>query len=135
MDIGFQVCYLAVILNVVKNPAFTPSPAGGRGLGRGASEGKTSNGGTGTKSGLPDSKLLSFACSKESNQRKEHPTMAYGFPALLKKSGSCGTRVFNPQTVLAEIPRLFCAVPARGMSAKCPLFHSDLGAIGMAAGE
>ena len=33
--------------------------------------------------------------------------MAYGFPALLKKSGSCGTRY--AQTVLAEIPRLFCA--------------------------
>ena len=28
-----------------------------------------------------------------------------------------------------------CAVPVKGMSAKCPLFHSDLGAIGAVAGN
>ena len=43
---------------------------------------------------------LSFACPKESNQSKRPPTMAFGFPALLDKSGGCGTRC--AQTVLAE---------------------------------
>ena len=33
--------------------------------------------------------------------------MTFGFAALLKKLGSCGTRF--SQTVLAEILRLFCA--------------------------
>ena len=41
----------------------------------------------------------------------------------------------RPQTVLAKNSRFVCDVPARGMSAKCPLFHSDLGAIGAAAGD
>jgi hypothetical protein len=50
---------------------------------------------------LPGSKLLSFAYSKESNQSKRHPhAMTFGFPALLNKSGGCGTRF--AQTVLAE---------------------------------
>ena len=46
--------------------------------------------------------------------------MAFGFPVLLKKSGSCGTRAYSPQTVLAEIPRLFCAARhgSRGIKVK-----------------
>jgi hypothetical protein len=50
---------------------------------------------------------FTFACSKESNQIKEHPAIpAFGLPALLNKSSGCGTRY--AQTVLAEIPRFIC---------------------------
>ena len=71
-----------------------------------------------------------------------------GFPALLDNSGGCGTRwafktarvipnlakcwsAKSVVTVLAEIPWIVCVVPARGMSAKCPLLRRDLGAIGV----
>ena len=43
----------------------------------------------------PDGELLSFACAKESNQRKAHPeaSVACGdFPALLSGASGCGTR-------------------------------------------
>jgi hypothetical protein len=38
------------------------------------------------------------------------------------------------QTVLDEKSLLDCVDPAMGMPTKCPLFHSDLGVIGMAKG-
>ena len=59
--------------------------------------------------------------------------MACGYPALLINKGVCGTRC--AQTVLDENSFIDSVVPARGMSAKCPLFHSDLGAIGVAQGD
>ena len=65
--------------------------------------------------------------------KKTPPAKACGFPALLIKSGGCGTRF--AQTVLAENSRLDCVVPVLGMPTKCPLLHSDLGVIGMAAGD
>ena len=43
--------------------------------------------------------------------------------------------LFGAQTVLAENSRLDCVVPVLGMPTKCPLLHSDLGVIGMAAGD
>ena len=46
------------------------------------------------------------------------PAMAYGFPALLDKSGGCGTRF--AQTVLAENSWLVCAARhgSRGLKTK-----------------
>jgi hypothetical protein len=75
-----------------------------------------------------------FFCSAKRNRRKKRlpHTTAFGYPALLINKGVCGTRY--AQTVLDEIPFIDSVVPARGMSAKCPLFHSDLGAIGVAQG-
>jgi hypothetical protein len=37
--------------------------------------------------------------------------------------------------LLSENSHKACAVPVKGMSAKCPLFYSDLGAIGAVAGD
>jgi hypothetical protein len=64
-------------------------------------------------------------------KEKYTPAKAFGFPVLLIKSGGCGTRF--AQTVLAENSRHDCVVPVLGMPTKYPLFHSDLGVIGMAA--
>jgi len=64
----------------------------------------------GNRPGLPGGKLLSFACPKESNQRRKAPSSA-----VLRTSLRCSiSRVaaelgLRPQTVLAEFPRPLCA--------------------------
>jgi hypothetical protein len=48
------------------------------------------------------------------------------YPSILAQHlGGCGTRAFSTQTVLAAI---HLPLTVKVMSAKCPLFHSDLGA-------
>ena len=51
----------------VAGRGFIPSPASGRGLGRGAMVKFVPS------RGCPTASYFTFACSKESNQRKEHP--------------------------------------------------------------
>ena len=67
------------------------------------------------RSGLPDSKLLSFSCQKESNQRKRHSETCCDFrsqfPRIKRKIGAARTRamlrIIRPQTTLAMILFLF----------------------------
>jgi hypothetical protein len=74
---------------------------------------------------------FTFACSKESNQIKEHHYRL--IPVLLSLMG-VKLKLASLRQSLAENPHKACAVPVKGMSAKCPLFYSDLGAIGAAKG-
>ena len=77
-----------------------------------------------------------FCLSKIKYPNKKTPhTTACGYPALLINKGVCGTRAFSAQTVLDENSFIDCVVPVLGMPTKCPLFHSDLGVIGVAQGE
>jgi hypothetical protein len=49
------------------------------------------------KSGLPDGKLLSLACPRESNQREWHPAapVLRTSRVVANKTGGCGTRALR----------------------------------------
>jgi hypothetical protein len=73
------------------------------------------------KSGLPDMKLLSFACPKESNQSKRHPAAALSF-GLSAASG----RLRNSRFQHSNSPRRFPSAAqaegaARGLKVKTTL--------------
>ena len=77
-------------------------PCGLKGEGEGAGKMRYLN-----HSFSPLGEILSFCLSKiKYPNKKTPPTMACGFPALLDKSGGCGTRC--AQTVLAENSWFVC---------------------------
>jgi hypothetical protein len=60
------------------------------------------------KSGLPDGKLLSLACPRESNQRERHPAAPVLRTAHVTpiKSGGCGTRAARSDSPRRKPPIL-----------------------------
>jgi hypothetical protein len=71
----------------------------------------------------PLGELLSFACSKVSNQRKKHPaTTAFGFPVLLDNLGGCGTRP-------SKLYKTQLAAELKQSSPKTPSLSALLGVI------
>jgi hypothetical protein len=71
----------------------------------------------------PLGESLSFACSKVSNQRKEHPTItAFGFPVLLDNLGGCGTRP-------SKLYKTQLAAELKQSSPKTPSLSALLGVI------
>ena len=70
---------------------------------------------------------------------KENHTLRPWLSATLRDSSSKASAELAQktwaQTVLDENSFIDCVVPVLGMPTKCPLFHSDLGVIGVAQGE
>jgi len=73
------------------------------------------------RSGLPDSKLLSFSCQKESNQRKRHSETCCDFQSQFPRiKRKIGTR---------ELARCFALYRAQTNARYDPIFILMLGCV------
>jgi hypothetical protein len=71
------------------------------------------------RSGLPDGKLLSLACPRESNQREGHPAapVLRTSHVVANKAGGCGTRAArsdSPRRLLRFVSRYVVAQKGKG---------------------